>query len=514
MMAVKQNTSYGISLKQLLTDVMPPIYLPDIPLKGLTLDSRKVQDGYVFVALSGQTEHGLVYAQDAINNGAVAVLCDKKFDQYCQQIVSNILSRVVCIAVDDLALHLGDIASRFYGEPSKQLFTVGITGTDGKTSVSHFIAQALQQNNEKSSVIGTIGNGLLNDLQVATHTTPDVIDVHKTLADNLQKNASSVAMEVSSHGLHQQRVDGVEFDVAVLTNLGRDHLDYHSDVEAYKAAKQLLFQRQNIKSLVLNVDDDFGRELAEKSLPHQDVWTYSLSAYKNEHHVYASQIKILTSGLQFHVQTPVGEADVNLNLLGEFNIVNALATLCVLLIKGVEFNDAIRRLETLQTVAGRMQSIRLPQQPLVVIDFAHTPQALGFALKSLRQHCKKILFCVFGCGGDRDQGKRPLMAAAAESLADNIIVTQDNSRNEDPAIIFSQIKSGFKKIKNIQFIDDRQQAIETAITQADKDDIVLVAGKGHEQYQLMAGKSLPFDDAKIARAALNSLSLKQSRGNT
>ncbi len=503
MMAAMQNASYDISLKQLLSDVMPHAYLPDIPVKGLTLDSRKVQDGYVFVALSGQTEHGLTFAQDAIKNGAVAVLCDKKFDQYCQQIVSNILSRVICIAVDDLLIHLGDIASRFYGEPSKQLFTVGITGTDGKTSVSHFIAQALQQNNEPSSVIGTIGNGLLNNLQAATHTTPDVIDVHKILADNVQKNATSVAMEVSSHGLHQRRVDGVEFDVAVLTNLGRDHLDYHDDLDAYKAAKQLLFQQQQVKALVLNVDDEFGRELAEKSLPHQDVWTYGLCDYQNDNHVKASQIKTQATGLQFYVQTPIGEADVNLNLLGEFNIANALATLCVLLIKGVEFNDAISRLEKLHTVTGRMQSISLPHQPIVVVDFAHTPQALGFALKSLRKHCKKILHCVFGCGGDRDQGKRPLMAAAVESLADNIIVTQDNPRNEDPAQIFAQIKKGFKQFENVQFIDDRQQAIEAAIYNADEDDIVLIAGKGHEQYQLVAGQSLPFDDSKIARTALS-----------
>ncbi len=502
MMAALQTPVYGMTLKQLLSEIMPSACLPDIPLKGITLDSRKVQDGYVFIALSGQTEHGLVFAQDAIDNGAVAVLCDKKFDQYCQQIVSGILTRVVCIAVDELPRHLGRLASRFYGEPSRDLFTVGVTGTDGKTSVSHFIAQALQLPNEPAAVIGTLGNGLLAQLEAATHTTPDVIEVHRLLDSALQQGARSVAMEVSSHGLHQQRVDGVEFDVAVLTNLGRDHLDYHGDLPSYKAAKQLLFEADRVKALVLNQDDAFGAELAEKACPHQDVWTYGLSAAGTEHHVVASRIRASDAGLQFYVSSPVGEAEVYLPLLGEFNVYNALASLCVLLIKGVEFNDAIARLEKLHTVPGRMQAVRVARKPLVVVDFAHTPQALESVLSSLHQHCQGRLHCVFGCGGDRDQGKRPLMASAAETLADKVVVTQDNPRHEDPAQIMEQIRAGFKQPEKVAFIDDRRQAIATAIGQAAEKDIVLIAGKGHEAYQLIGDQKVPFDDVQIARAIL------------
>ena len=505
MMAAKKLEPTHLTLKQLLTGFVAHNYLPDMPVTGLTLDSRQVQPGNIFVALEGSKEHGLAYAHAAVNNGAVAVLCDSQFDQYCQQMLSALMTRVVCVPMANVRDQLGAIASRFYAAPSKDLFMVGVTGTDGKTSVSHFVAQALQQEKTPSAVIGTIGNGMLNHLQTASHTTPNVIDVHGLLAQLRDAGATQVAMEVSSHGLHQQRVDGVDFDVAVLTNLGRDHLDYHGDVEAYREAKRLLFLRPELRAAVLNIDDVFGRQLATELQGRADIWGCSLHAAASIDDVkmlYGSQLRAHSGGLDMHIECTLGAADVQLQVMGTFNAANVLATLAVLLIRGVSFDDAVARLPLLTTVPGRMQTCRVKNKALAVVDYAHTPQALASVLTSLRAHCVGKLICVFGCGGDRDRGKRPLMAAAAEQLADTVIVTDDNPRSEMATRISDEIFSGFAKPSAVTLIHDREQAIARALLQAKVDDIVLIAGKGHEDYQIIGSHKRPFSDLQTVTKIL------------
>ncbi|HEY9051063.1 MAG TPA: UDP-N-acetylmuramoyl-L-alanyl-D-glutamate--2,6-diaminopimelate ligase [Gammaproteobacteria bacterium] len=489
-----------MTLKELLADFVSIDCLPDIPITGLSLDSRSIKPGNVFIALAGQKEHGLAFAHSAVNNGAIAVLCDRKFDQYCQQILSALITRVICIPIDNLREKLGAIANAFYGEPSSKLFTVGITGTDGKTSVSHFVAQALNDAPHHSVVIGTIGNGFIDDLSRATHTTPDVVQVHKMMAEYQAKGAENVAMEVSSHGLDQERVDAVEFDVAVLTNLGRDHLDYHGSIEAYRNAKQRLFERPEVKSVVLNLDDEFGQLLAARLKGKCDVWAYSIQAAKSgdvDHLVQGELLELHQQGMRIAITTSYGKAEINLGLMGDFNISNVLATLCVMLIKGYDFKKSIKRLQKLTTVPGRMQLFQNKGTPLVVVDYAHTPQALASVLKTLRKHCKGKLHCVFGCGGDRDMGKRPLMAQAAESYSDEVIVTDDNPRTENAQDIVKQIVAGFKNSESIKIIHDRKQAIKTAVIDAQAKDIVLIAGKGHEDYQIIGSNKFPFSDAQV-----------------
>ncbi|MFW2373376.1 MAG: UDP-N-acetylmuramoyl-L-alanyl-D-glutamate--2,6-diaminopimelate ligase [Gammaproteobacteria bacterium] len=495
-----------MSLKQLLTEFVEHDCLPDIPLTGLCLDSRKVEPGNVFVAMAGYRDHGLAFAELALKKGAVAILCDAEFDQYCQQILSSLMTRSICVPVRKLSEKLGAIASRFYGHPSADLFSVGVTGTDGKTSVSHFIAQALDGLDKPSAVIGTVGNGFIAQLQQASHTTPDVIQVHQLMAEYKQQGAAQVVMEVSSHGLDQRRVDAVSFDVAVLTNLGRDHLDYHGDIEAYREAKRQLFFMPGLTAAVLNLDDGFGRQLASELKGKLVTWGYSLSTQSNnltDYQIHAQDIKVHSHGLSMNLMTPMGEAELNTSLLGEFNVSNLMAALAVLLIKQIPLSQAVVRLSELKTVAGRMESFSENHEPLVVVDYAHTPQALELVLRTLRHHARAArLYCVFGCGGDRDPGKRPLMAAAAETYADRVIVTDDNPRTEDAEQIIRDIEAGFKHPEKIEIIRDRKQAIVHAIASASEQDIVLIAGKGHEDYQIVGEIKYPFSDRGIVAEQL------------
>ncbi len=507
-MAAIKNHQRVITLKQLLSELAVSQYLPEIEVKGLALDSRQAEAGYVFIALEGQIEHGLAYAEAAISRGAIAVLCDAKFDQYCQQILSKLMSRAICIPVRDLADKLGDIARQYYAGPSSNMFIAGITGTDGKTSVSHFIAQALQQAKGTAAIIGTLGNGPIDKLEVSTHTTPDVISLHKMLAEFEQKSINAVAMEVSSHGLDQKRSAGVEFDVAVLTNLSRDHLDYHGNIESYKQAKKKLFTESGAKTLVLNIDDDFGSEIFLENKDNQSIWLYGFdknSAMQSDQYVYASDIISQSGGISFMLHSSQGVAEVSIKLIGEFNVYNVLACFCVLLENKINFNHAINYVQKLQTVPGRMQLLTNKNQPAVVIDFAHTPQALEHALQNVRKHTGGKIICVFGCGGNRDAGKRPLMAQAAEKYSDLVIVTNDNPRNESPEKIVDDIRQGINNELQLIVEMDRQKAIHQAIKMATENDLILIAGKGHEQYQIVGDKKIAFSDIDIALSELEAL---------
>lgn len=487
-----------------------PVDIPAIPVAGLALDNRQIQEGMVFVALQGTQAHGLQYAQAAVDAGAVAVL-------YEADAAMNVLNAadvpelsVPVIAVEQLAWRLGEIAAHFYQYPSQDLFVVGITGTDGKTSVSHFVAEALNAvtvgglQSAVAAVIGTLGIGKPGALQTATHTTPDAITVQHHLHALRATGFTAVAMEVSSHALDQGRVNGVGFDVAVLTNLTRDHLDYHKTVEAYAAAKRRLFDWGSLQAVVVNVDDAFGQQIADE-LAERGVQVIAYSATGQSHAgLRAGDAVFDHDGIHATIDGAWGQGMLHVPLLGRFNLDNVLAALGVLLAKGLGLAGALNALQNVRTVPGRMERIEA-QDKLVVVDYAHTPGALESVLKAVRVHTQRNLICVFGCGGDRDAGKRPLMAQAAEQHADVVIVTDDNPRTEDADHIFEDIRRGFSSDAVVVFEHDRAAAIRFAVQQAHPGDAVLIAGKGHETVQLLHDRQVPFDDRQQAAQALQEL---------
>lgn len=463
----------------------------------MTADSRQVKAGSVFVAYKGEAADGRQYIDQAIKNGASAVVWEQGGFNW------NSNWQVPNQAVDCLKQKAGEIASEFYGQPSQKLWMIGVTGTNGKTTCSHWLAQAFGVLNRQSAVIGTLGNGLLDKgLSETKNTTPDSILLHAMLAEFLKQKAEVVAMEVSSHGLDQGRVNGVAFDIAVFTNLTRDHLDYHGDMAAYANAKKKLLVWDGLKVAVLNLDDDFGAEVAtELKAKNKHVMTYSIT--KNDADVFAKTVKFSESSMVLEVKTPKGNAVIHANVVGQFNAYNLLAVLTTLLASDVSLSDAVKALATLKPVAGRMQQYGGGKMPLVVIDYAHTPDALEQVLKSLRAQTKGQLVCVFGCGGDRDSGKRPLMGKVSSELADQVIVTSDNPRSESPKAIIQAVMGGVKQ--NAISIENRADAISHAIKNAHAGDVILLAGKGHENYQEIAGVKYPFSDVELAQKMLQEL---------
>lgn len=508
MMAARDQQTQIITLSQLLRGVCDSDLLPDMEVKGLALDSRQVEPGYVFVALEGHFEHGLAYAEAAISRGAIAVLCDSQYDQYCQQILAKISARTVCIAIKHLPLKLSQLANVFYGHPSEKLFVSGVTGTDGKTTVSHFIAQSMQSSESPAALIGTLANGLINQLDKSAQTTPDMLALQRMLAQYVDDGATNVSMEVSSHGLDQGRVEGVSFDVAILTNLSRDHLDYHGNIEAYKQAKKKLFISDASKALVLNADDALGQELFQQLSGDKPIWLYGMHedrVRKSQMYVYATALETHRDGMKFILHSSQGSAEITTGLIGDFNVYNMLACFCVLLQSGLNFNLAVKRIEKLKTVPGRMEIIAQPDKPAVVIDYAHTPEALSQVLKNIRKHTDGKVICVFGCGGDRDAGKRPIMAQVAEENSDLVILTSDNPRNEDPALIIDEVQQGVRDPLKLIVEADRARAIQQAIKMASADDLILLAGKGHEDYQIIGNKKIPFSDREQALKSLEAI---------
>ena len=464
---------------------------------GITADSRQVQAGSLFMAYKGEASDGRAYISQAIAQGASAVMWESaNFAWNPDWPVAN-------QAVTDLKQQVGAIASEFYGQPSQHLWMIGVTGTNGKTTCTQWLAQAFAGLHRKAAVIGTLGNGVLETgLSETKNTTPDSILLHGMLADYLAQKAEVVAMEVSSHGLDQGRVNGVAFDVAVFTNLTRDHLDYHGDMESYGQAKKILLEWAGLKVAVLNRDDAFGAKVAkELQAQGKRVVTYGLNkGFEGKNDVAATSLTLTEAGMTLEVATPWGHANLSAGVVGRFNAYNLLAVLSTLLVSQVSLPDAIQAISTLNPVAGRMQQYGGGAIPLVVVDYAHTPDALEQVLKSLRDQTKGELVCVFGCGGDRDQGKRPLMGKVASSLADKVIVTSDNPRQESPAAIIRAVMQGVNA-KAIS-IENRAEAIAYAIAQAKAGDVILLAGKGHEEYQEIAGVKYPFSDIEQAQQAL------------
>lgn len=475
-----------------MSDILSSLYAQGVAASNITADSRQVGPGSLFLAYAGERLDGRDFIEQAIQQGAAAVVWESKGFHW------NAKWQIPNLPVLNLREQRGQIADSFYGHPSEKLWMIGVTGTNGKTSCSHWLAQAMNQVGRKTALVGTLGNGFPGALSEAINTTPDPILLHGMLADYLQQGAKSVAMEVSSHGLEQGRVSGMHFDVAVFTNLSRDHLDYHGDMASYAAAKRKLFEWEGLSCSVLNVDDAFGAKVAaELGAEDKPVLTYG---FAEQAMVRGVNLELNAQGLSMQVLTPKGEAIVKAALLGRFNAYNLLAVLATLLSSDVPLFDAVAAVSNLKSVAGRMQQLGGGELPLVVIDYAHTPDALEKVLLALREQSAGKLICMFGCGGNRDQGKRPLMGEVAARLADKVIVTTDNPRDEAPEEIMQAIASGMHGTYELEL--NRATAIANAIKQAEPGDIVLLAGKGHEDYQEIAGVKHPFSDEQEAAKAL------------
>jgi UDP-N-acetylmuramoyl-L-alanyl-D-glutamate--2,6-diaminopimelate ligase len=503
MMPARESQGSGMLLSDLLKGVAAVSGRDDRTVNGVALDSRQVRPGYLFMACRGATQRGHDFIPAAVAQGACAIVYEIAEGEAPTLPARS--GNVPLVAVADLAHRAGLMAERFYGHPSRDLFVVGITGTNGKTSCSQFLAHALNRDDSPCGVIGTLGNGLVGRLAAGTHTTPDAVTLHRLVADLRSVGARSVAMEVSSHALDQGRVAGVTFSAAVFTNLSRDHLDYHGDMAAYAAAKQRLFHAPDLRYAAVNGDDAFGREILANLRPEVAAASFGLTGpvAGNFPHVQGTILKLGREGLTMSVRSPWGEGTLHSPLLGRFNGSNLLAVLAVLLVTGMPLSEALQRLGSVRPVAGRMECFGGDgRRPLVVVDYAHTPDALEQVLSALREHCRGQLWCVFGCGGDRDRGKRPLMGAAATRLADRVIITDDNPRSEDPAQIAADILAGITAKGTATVIHNRRDAIAKSIRHAGADDIVLVAGKGHETTQQIGAHKYPFRDQEEVRRLL------------
>jgi len=472
------------------------ISAPDIQVQQLQLDSRKVGAGDVFLAIPGVQQHGNQFIAKALTQGAALVLTDS--GNYTDE-------RVMVVA--QLNQILPQLVSAFYQQPTAHMQLVGITGTNGKSSTAFFINQLAELLATRAAVIGTLGYGHYQRLTTLPNTTPHYVDLQRILSEFVRSDITLAAMEVSSHALVQQRVAGLNFNVAVFTNLTRDHLDYHGTMAEYGAAKALLFKAELSQAAVINVSDEFGRTLAAQCVNPLLVYGKTEDCNGFERYLAYSDVVPMVNGYQVRLSSHLGEFSLQLPLLGEFNIQNVLAALGALYMLGQPLNALIACAEQLKAVPGRMEQFVFAQQFTAVIDYAHTPDALQQALQSLRMHCTARLWCVFGCGGDRDRGKRPLMGQLAELFADHIIVTADNPRSEDVMAICEDIAAGMSPDASYQIEPDRKAAIKLALASAQPGDIVLIAGKGHETEQIIGTEVRQYDERAYLQQLVAEMSL-------
>ncbi len=493
-------------LEQLALPVLPHFH--NIEITDLCIDSRKVTPGSLFCAVKGEAVDGHDYIAEALQKGAVAVLVqhlpekkqdhtaslfEQAFDLYGNKITST--AQMPIIVVPELYHRLGMLADYFFDHPSERLKVIGVTGTNGKTSITHYLAQYLHLMGKKVAVIGTVGNGLWGHLLESAQTTPDVISTHSLLHSFVVQGVEYVAMEVSSHALAQNRVDGLRFRAAIFSNLTQDHLDYHGDMQRYAEAKSRLFAWPHLKYAILNQDDAYASVMVSETRAKTQCLLCSEKVHEAPFY-FATTITHTEGGQQFEFYTPQGQATIKTGLLGEFNVSNLLLSLTALLALGFDLQVLARLSIFIHAVSGRMETIRREGLPLVVIDFAHTPDALEKVLQSLQLY-DKTLWVVFGCGGNRDRSKRPKMAKIAEYYADHVIVTEDNSRLEKIEDIFAEIRTGFCHPDRIHFIANRTDAISYALKHAQAQDMVLLAGKGHETYLDKNGVKTHCDERTI-----------------
>lgn len=493
----------SVSARQQAQDLLAQLAAAGVEVTQLCLDSRKVCAGDVFLACPGHRVDGRRFIVDAVHAGAAAVLWERDRHVWDDSL------QVPNIAVAGLASLAGHLANEVCGRPSEALWLVGVTGTNGKTSVTQWLSRAFAALGRKCGVIGTLGIGFPGALKASVNTTPDSLTLHQTLAEFRAAKADVAAMEVSSIGLDQERLNGLHFDVAVHTNLTRDHLDYHGNMENYGAAKARLFDMPGLKAAVLNLDDRFGMEQARRLAGSGiQVVGYTLIASNADaapvnRLVLADRLTTTAAGVRFTARSGNESADLSPNLVGQFNVSNLLAVIGTLMASGFSLEEAATVAEDLTPPVGRMQTLGGIGDPLVVVDYAHSPDALEQVLTAIRATVEArggSLTCVFGCGGDRDPGKRPLMGEVASRLADKVVLTSDNPRGEDPLAILREVAAGARA--DVEIVADRADAIRGAILAAAPDDVIVIAGKGHEPYQEINGVRHPFSDVDQTRDAL------------
>lgn len=495
-----------MTLKELLKDWVTNIEVSeyaDNSIIGLALDSRDIIKGYVFIALAGSKQHGMAYIDQAINNGACAIIYDPAG---IESTLVEDSSQIPMIAINGLAVKLGHIAARFYGNPSELMTVIGITGTNGKTSCSQFLSQIL----DDSSVIGTLGWGEWSNLQKTINTTPDALEMQRILAELLKANKKAVAIEVSSHGLDQGRINGVAIKGAIYTNISRDHLDYHGTMDAYIQAKLLLLKSVGLAFVVVNLDDVFSDQIVAAVPEKVEIWGFSVKGKTRSNctNIIAENILTTDNGIEFELYCHGNKHRIKAPLYGHFNVENILTVFTTMLAMGVAEAEAIKRLEFIRPIPGRMERLGDERSPLIFVDYAHTPDALDKVLSSIKKHCTQALWVVFGCGGNRDKGKRSQMGQIATQWADHVIITDDNPRYENALDIVNDILKGCQDIgnstisRNVEVIQDRALAIQSVLARAAAKDCIVVAGKGHELYQEINGVRLNFSDSQVISNAL------------
>lgn len=478
---------YSKPLSQILS-VLPQSYdVEELTVKTICSDSRKATDGSLFCAVKGLNNDARDHIESAINQGAVAVIYEANAVSKSQQAVLAELS-VPLIPVDNLHEYLGLIASVFFDSPSKEMHIYGMTGTNGKTSCAYMLAQCLEGLGYKTGFLGTIGYGEIQTLSFSTHTTLDAISLQSRLAEMRDLGFSHVCMEVSSHALDQARVKGVEFYGVMFTNLTHDHLDYHGTIDSYADAKYKLFADFDSKFAIINVNDKYGERWLENTRSEFIV------GYGAGGDVYADDVQTSINGLSLHIETDSIDFPITTSLVGMINVPNILLLVSTLLVLGVEIEDIQAQLSNVQAAPGRMELFSVDGLPIVIVDYAHTPDALERTIASLKEHCQGQLWCVFGCGGDRDVEKRQVMGSVASKLSDRVIITSDNPRTEDAQKIIADIVEGVDDVASVTVIENREQAIHWAVSEAKPNDWILVAGKGHEDYQIVGKEKIPYSD--------------------
>lgn len=488
--------SLSLTMKELLApwlDVSQAF--ADIAVQQLELDSRKVVSGTTFVAIKGHAIDGRQFIDSAIRQGANAIIA-----QACQTKPHGLVELQDDVAIfylADLGELLSQLAGRLYAQHNNQL--IGVTGTNGKTTITQLIAQWLELVNYRAAVMGTTGNGFLNDLQPAANTTGNAVDVQRTIAELAEQGAQYTALEVSSHGLVQGRVKALPFAAGVFTNLSRDHLDYHGTMEEYAEAKFTLFTQHVCQRAIINVDDTVGAKWFTKL---DNAIAVSLQEQNTPHSVWAKQVRYSEQGIDIEFDGMFGAGQFHAALIGEFNASNVMLALTTLLALGVDKQLLLETAPKLVPVLGRMELFANHGKAKVVVDYAHTPDALEKALQALRVHCQGQLWVIFGCGGDRDKGKRPMMAEIGERLADHVILSDDNPRSEDSAEIVKDMLAGMHSAQNAVVEHDRFKALQYAIAHANAQDIILLAGKGHEDYQVLANETIHYSDRESAQQLL------------
>jgi len=463
---------------------------PGLQVKRAVLDSREVKPGDLFCAIKGATVDGRDYIEQAVERGATAILSDS---EGCSRATKL---GVASIMFDAPGAVVGSVASRLYGRPTAKMWVMGVTGTNGKSSTAWWLAECLSAY-YKTAVLGTIGNKIVGEEIVAsTHTTQDAARLHWGISQWADKDVKALAMEVSSHALDQGRVNGIEFDVAIYTNLSRDHLDYHGTMESYAEAKRKLVTWPNLRAAVINLDDPVGSAFATSTSADQLI-TYSIS--NTAASLFSSGVVLDEHGIQANLHYQEELVRVSVPVFGAFNLSNLLAVAGALIAKGWSLAEIGTQFSKLTAVPGRMESVFRVDRKQVLVDYAHTPDALENAIKACRDHLSAgKLWVVFGCGGNRDQGKRPMMARVAEQGADRLVITSDNPRDEDPSAIIDEILAGLSSERPVEVIESRRDAIEFAVNSMADEDLLLIAGKGHETYQEIAGEQLEFDDRRVA----------------